>query len=231
MAHVMKIGIVDDDENMLHFVSRVLDTDGYRCETFRRGRDLLNALGRDTFDLLVLDWNMPDMTGIEILEWAHAHIDPCPQVIMLTSRSDKDDIAAALHAGADDYIVKPESPLVISARVAAVLRRARMRPVIGRYDRFGAYLFDRQSETVTLNDELVALTAKEYALAHVFFMNLNKPLSRKYLMEAVWKSMAELTTRTLDMHVSRIRSKLQLKSDNGYRLQTVFNYGYRLETF
>ncbi|MFM2370639.1 MAG: hypothetical protein RIS85_361 [Pseudomonadota bacterium] len=226
----MRIGIVDDEEAMLEFVSGVLDTDGFHCDTFRRGRDLISVLGRETFDLLVLDWNVPDMSGLEILEWAQRHIDPCPPVIMLTSRSDKDDVAMALLAGADDFIVKPESPVVISARVAAVLRRARARPATDRFDTFGPYVFDRQSESVALHDQQIALTAKEFALAHMFFSNLHKPLSRRYLMESIWKSVAELTTRTLDMHVSRIRSKLQLRSDNGYRLQTVFNYGYRLES-
>ncbi|MCY1672553.1 response regulator transcription factor [Novosphingobium sp. SL115] len=226
----MRIGIVDDEEAMLEFVSGVLKADEFHCDTFRRGRDLISVLGRETFDLLVLDWNVPDMNGLEILEWAQRHIDPCPPVIMLTSRSDKDDVAMALLAGADDFIVKPESPVVISARVAAVLRRVRARPATDRFDNFGPYVFDRQTESVSLHNEPIALTAKEFALAHMFFSNLHKPLSRRYLMESIWKSVAELTTRTLDMHVSRIRSKLQLRSDNGYRLQTVFNYGYRLES-
>lgn len=226
----MKIGIVDDEEAILEFVSGVLDADGYHCQVFRRGLDLISVLGRETFDLLVLDWNVPDMNGLEILQWAQRHIEPSPPVIMLTSRSDKDDVARALLAGADDFIVKPESAVVISARVAAVLRRVRARPSADRFERFGPYVFDRQTETVTLNEQPVGLTAKEFALALMFFSNLHKPLSRRYLMESIWKSVADLATRTLDMHVSRIRSKLQLRADNGYRLQTVFNYGYRLET-
>jgi len=226
----MKIGIVDDDDTMLQFVSRLFDTEGFRSVSFRRGRDLITALARETFDLLILDWNMPDMSGMEILNWVQARIEPCPQVIMLTSRSDKDDVAAALHAGADDYIVKPESAIVITARVHAVLRRVQPRVMAERFERFGAYEFDRVGETVTLDGTPVVLTGKEFALAYLFFANQHKPLSRGYLMEAVWKSVADLTTRTLDMHVSRIRTKLQLRSDNGFRLQTVFNYGYRLES-
>jgi DNA-binding response OmpR family regulator len=226
----MRIGIVDDDHTMLEFLSRLLEADGCHCDVFRSGRDLLTMLGRESFDLLLLDWNMPDLTGMEILDWVQHHIEPCPQVIMVTSRSDKDDVAAALYAGADDYIVKPESSVVISARVSAVLRRSRIRAPAGRYESFGAYQFDRLHGIVTLNDEPIVLTAKEFALAYVLFRNMHRPLSRRYLMEAVWKTVAELSTRTLDMHVSRIRTKLHLRSDNGYRLQTVFNYGYRLES-
>jgi DNA-binding response OmpR family regulator len=226
----MKIGIVDDDDTMLQFVSRLFDTEGFRCVSFRRGRDLVSALARETFDLLILDWNMPDMSGMDVLNWVQAQITPCPQVIMLTSRSDKDDVAAALHAGADDYIVKPESAIVITARVHAVLRRVQPKPATERFERFGSYEFDRTSETVTLDGDPIVLTGKEFALAYLFFANQHKPLSRGYLMESVWKSVADLTTRTLDMHVSRIRTKLRLRSENGYRLQTVFNYGYRLES-
>ena len=226
----MRIGIADDDDTMIEFVSRILEGAGYHCDVFKRGRDMMSALVRDSFDLLILDWNMPDLSGMEIMAWAQAHVRPCPPIIMLTSRSDKDDVAAALQAGADDYIVKPESAIVIAARVEAVLRRTRARPAGDRLMHFGAYTFDVLDEVVTLNDVPVALTNKEYALAHVLFMHLHKPLSRRYLMEAVWKSVADLTTRTLDMHVSRIRSKLELRSENGFRLQTVFNYGYRLET-
>lgn len=226
----MKIGIVDDDDTMLQFVSRLFDAEGFRCVSFRRGRDLVSALARETFDLLILDWNMPDMSGMDILNWVQAQIAPCPQVIMLTSRSDKDDVAAALHAGADDYIVKPESAIVITARVHAVLRRVQPKATTERFERFGAYEFDRTAETVTLGGDPIVLTGKEFALAYLFFANQHKPLSRGYLMESVWKSVADLTTRTLDMHVSRIRTKLRLRSENGYRLQTVFNYGYRLES-
>ncbi|WP_295530469.1 response regulator transcription factor [Novosphingobium sp. Chol11] len=226
----MRIGIVDDDHTMLEFLSRLLEADGCNCDVFRSGRDLLTMLGRESFDLLLLDWNMPDMTGMEILDWVQHHLEPCPQVIMVTSRSDKDDVAAALQAGADDYIVKPESSVVISARVKAVLRRSRLRAPAGRYESFGVYVFDRLHGIVTLHDEPIVLTAKEFALAYVLFRNMHRPLSRRYLMEAVWKTVAELSTRTLDMHVSRVRTKLHLRSDNGYRLQTVFNYGYRLES-
>ena len=227
----MRIAVVDDDEATIEFVSQVLGQRGHTCVPFRRSRDVPIALSRDTFDLLVLDWNMPDLSGMEIIVWARANLEVCPPVIILTSRSDKDDIAAALNAGADDFIVKPESAIVIAARVEAVLRRSAVVPVERGVEVFGAYAFDRSSETVKINGAQVALTAKEFELARVFFTNPHRPLSRAYLMETVWKSVAELSTRTLDMHVSRIRSKLQLSADNGYRLQTIFGFGYRLEVF
>lgn len=227
----MRIAIVDDDEASLDFVSRVLERHGHGCVTFQRSRDVPVALQRDTYDLLILDWNMPSLSGMDIVAWARSNLPAPPPVIMLTSRADKDDVAAALNAGADDFIVKPESAVVIAARVEALLRRTTAQPIDSRIETYGPYIFDRLNETVTLNGDPIVVTSKEFALARLFFANQHKPLSRRYLMETVWKSVAELTTRTLDMHVSRIRSKLHLRSDNGYRLQTVFGYGYRLESF
>lgn len=226
----MRIGVVDDDEATIVFISQVLANAGYSCVPFRRGSDMIPALRDDTFDLLIFDWNMPELTGLDLVAWARANIAQCPPIIMLTSRSDKEDIAAALNAGADDFIIKPESAIVIAARVDAVLRRTQTPPSTSQQHRFGPYEFDRQYERAMLNNLDVMLTGKEFALSYLFFSNLHKPLSRRYIMEKVWKSMADLSTRTLDMHVSRIRSKLQLCPDNGYRLETVFGFGYRLET-
>jgi len=225
----MRIGVVDDDEASIAFISQVLAASGHSCVHFSRSSDVLPALRDDTFDLLILDWNMPDLSGIEIVTWARANITPSPPIIMLTSRSDKEDIAAALNAGADDFIVKPESAIVIAARVDALLRRSHVTP---RQDEqaFGPYRFDLRNERVSLHGTDVMLTGKEFALALLFFNSLHKPLSRRYIMARIWKSMADLSTRTLDMHVSRIRAKLKLCADNGYRLETVFGYGYRLET-
>ncbi len=226
----MRIGVVDDDEATVGFLSQVLANGGHTCVPFRRSSDVIPALRDDTFDLLLFDWNMPELNGLDLVNWAHSNIAPCPPIIMLTSRSDKEDIAAALNAGADDFIIKPESAIVIAARVDAVLRRTHAAPPTAGRDRFGPYEFDRQYERATLHDMDVMLTSKEFALSLLFFSNPQKPLSRRYIMEKVWKTMAGISTRTLDMHVSRIRSKLRLCPDNGYRLETVFGFGYRLET-
>jgi DNA-binding response OmpR family regulator len=225
----MHIAIVDDDETILRFVSRALEEDSHRCTAFRSGRSFLSAISRETFDLLIVDWNMPEMSGIEIIQSLNAAQGDRPPIIMLTSRAEKEDIAAALNQGADDFIVKPESPVVISARVNALLRRSMGNAHTADTLRFGSYMFDRRRNAVTFSDRDIVLTSKEFALALLLFMNQSRPLSRSYIMEAVWKSLADLSTRTLDMHISRIRTKLSLRSENGFCLRTVFGYGYRLE--
>jgi DNA-binding response OmpR family regulator len=150
---------------------------------------------------------------------------------MMANRSANRVITDALNAGADDYITKPEERSVIAARVTAWLREAE---TIGAFDTevtYGPYHMHRLDNTVTIGDKTVDLTAKEFELAELFFSNSNRTLSREFLMQTIWRTTATLATRTLDMHISRVRAKLQLQPENGFRIFTVFGYGYRLETF
>lgn len=225
----MRIAVVDDDSSMSSYIAGIANDLGYNSQVFNGGDQLVTALRRDTYDLVMLDWNMPGKSGIETLETIRDTIEDAPPVIMLTNRADKRDIAAALQAGADDYIIKPEVPEIIAARMGAVLRRTiKVDPTV-RVEEVGPYTFDYINRTIKVHGQDVVLTSKEYNLALMFFRNLNRALSRSYLLQTLWNSVADLPTRTLDMHVSRIRSKLALTAENGYRVQTVFGYGYRLE--
>lgn len=228
----MRIAIADDDETTRLFLSDLLTQSGHLCAPFRNGRDLTTALQRDTFDLLVIDWAMPEPDGLDVMRWARDNLASCPPMIMLTNRAAKDDIVACLNMGADDYIVKPELPHVILARINAVLRRSAPRAQAeAQFEQFGDYTFDRLREVVVYDGQEANLTSKEFALARLLFRNMHRALSRSYLLETLWNSTADVHTRTLDMHVSRIRSKLRLRPENGYRLLPIFSYGYRLETF
>ncbi len=227
----MRIAIADDHKDMREFMRTTLQQAEYPCSEFSNGRELITALQRETFDLLVIDWNMPEQSGIEVIYWARANLAPCPPIIVLTSRSDSADIVAALEAGADDYIVKPEKPAVIVARVRSALRRVTPQAAAQRFQTYGDFVFDRSNNTIVAYGEVVAMRPKEFALAELFLQNGHRPLSRGYILQAVWNSVADLPTRTLDMHVSRVRAKLNLHPANGYRLQTVFGYGYRFEQF
>lgn len=228
----MRIAVADDEETIREFMNTLLTDGGHKCSVFRDGRDLMNAMMRDTFDLVIIDWMMPPANGMDILKWARTTLSPCPPIIMLTSRADKSDVAEALNAGADDYIIKPETKNVILARVDAVMRRTTHQPEKQvRIEEFGCYSFDRMSNNVMLGDEEIVLTAREFSLARMFFLNPNRAFSRAYILETLWNSVPDLPTRTLDMHISRIRSKLRLGPENGYRLQTIFGHGYRLEVF
>lgn len=227
----MRIAVVDDEESVTDFVGNALRVAGHHCVAFRTSAALVAALRRDTFDLVLLDWNLPDGSGIELLRSVREAVSRAPAVIMLTNRANKDDLAAALHAGADDYIIKPETANVIVARVEAVLRRARPARATQRVLTFDQHTFDQLTETAAVGEEEVALSAKEFQLALTLFENLHRALSRTYLLETIWQSSGDLPTRTLDMHVSRIRTKLKLVPENGYRIVAISGYGYRLERF
>ncbi|MBU0556703.1 MAG: response regulator transcription factor [Alphaproteobacteria bacterium] len=226
----MKIAVVDDDPQIAEHIFSIVVKAGFQCDAFPNGKSFVAAQRRNTFDLVFLDWNLPDTTGLELVRDLRAATSGYTRVIMLTSRSDKDDVAEALNLGADDYIVKPESPQVIKARMDAVLRRGAP-ATVSRIIEIDGYRFDRLTDSVFFDEESVDLSGKEFALAQILLENPHKPLSRAYLLQKIWNNAADLSTRTLDVHVSKLRLKLQLRPERGYRIVPIAGYGYRLERF
>lgn len=226
----MRIAIADDDADIITFLKNIIENMGHVSVAFSDGDKLASALLRDTFDLILVDWNMPGKSGIEIVRWVRESLEEAPAIIMMTSRSAKQDISEALNAGADDYITKPEDDSVIAARISAILRRSAPPHAMAKSVTYGRYEFDRMEQSVSFGNETVKLTSKEFDLSELLFRNHDRTLSRAYIMETIWRTNADLATRTLDMHISRLRSKLSLRPENGFRIFTVFGYGYRLET-
>jgi DNA-binding response OmpR family regulator len=226
----MRVVIADDESDVVHFLKSIVEEQGHVAVSFSDGNLLAQALVRDTFDLLILDWNIPGKDGLATLQWMKTALPERPPVIMMTNRSAKKDISDALNAGADDYITKPEDRSVVAARINAMLRRNAGSGAFDAEAVYGKYHLNRIDQTVTINGKAVTLTAKEFELADLFFRNADRTLSRNYIMETIWRTTAALATRTLDMHISRVRAKLDLQPENGFRIFTVFGYGYRLET-
>ena len=224
----MRLAVLEDEPELARLMRGVVESAGYGCHLFRTGTALRTALGRETFDLLVLDWNVPDMTGLDLLGWANENVEHRPPVLFVTSRSDEGDIVRALNAGADDYVVKPFRTAELLARMSALLRR-RAQPTGAALEAFGRHCFDSKSFGVTIDGEAVVLTQKEFELGLLFFRNMDRALSRAYLLEKVWGQNPDLLTRTLDVHVSRIRVKLGLRPEQGFKLAPVYAFGYRLE--
>ncbi len=227
----MKIAVLDDDQDMLTSISALMTEGGYRPTAFSRSAALLSALRRETFDLLIVDWQLPDRSGLDVIRWARLNLDPTPPMLLVTSRTDDADIVEGLAAGADDFLSKPVSPAVLMARVGALLRRAYANRGAGSLETQANLTFNAGASSVATPTGEVVLTAKEFALALVLFRNIHRALSRTYLTEAVWGGDPGLSSRSLDMHISRIRAKLGLRPENGFRLTPVYSYGYRLEWF
>lgn len=226
----MRVVIADDEADVINFLKSIIEEQGHSVVSFTDGSMLSQALVRETYDLVILDWNIPGKDGLAILQWMKGALPERPPVIMMTNRSAKKDISDALNAGADDYITKPEDRSVVAARINAMLRRNAGSGAFDAAATYGKYHLNRIDQTVIINGKAITLTAKEFELADLFFRNADRTLSRNYIMETIWRTTAALATRTLDMHISRVRAKLDLQPENGFRIFTVFGYGYRLET-
>jgi len=135
----------------------------------------------------------------------------------------------ALDSGVDDYAVKPIQPVILRAKIAALLRRGQAHRPPSRVIAFEDYVFHTAAEIVVVGGKPISLTSKEFGLALLMFQSMHRALSRSFLLEAIWDRNPDLPTRTLDMHISRIRSKLRFDAVHGYRLTSIHSYGYRLD--
>ena len=181
------------------------------------------------FEVFVLDWTLPDITGLEVLKLLRAQPQIVAPIIFATVRDAETDVVRALDAGADDYLIKPVRHQELLARINAVTRRLN-RALIGTVDEvFGAYRFVPSGREVYRDQKALDLTAKEFELAIFLFKNTGKLLSRELISNTVWGRPVLELSRTIDTHISRIRKKLELSPTNGYRLQPIYNSGYRLE--
>lgn len=224
----MRIAALDDDPLQLEFFTHALAAMGHTCRTFSTGAALLKDLRRETFDLLIVDWQLPDMHGPEIVTWVREQLGPTLPILFVTNRQSEDDIVQGLACGADDYMVKPVRMAEFSARVGALLRRAYPDNAKGVMV-FGRYRFIADAHSLEMDGKPVELKAREYELALFLFQNLGRLLSRDHLREVIWGHSAEVISRSLDTHISRLRTLLDLRPDNGYMITAVYGVGYRFE--
>jgi two-component system, OmpR family, response regulator RegX3 len=224
----VRIAILEDDPDQLALLRRWISDDGHDVHGWLSGREAMKQAGRESFDLFMLDWQVPDVSGAEVLKWLRANVSKTVPVLFVTVRDSEQDIVFALENGADDYMVKPVRRQELLARVRALLRRAY--PIEEqKLLSFPPFDIDIQRSEVRKNGTKIDLTPKEFELTVTLFRNMGRLLSRGHLQETVWGRSADLATRTVDTHVSQVRKKLDLKPESGYRVVPVYNYGYRLE--
>lgn len=223
----MQVAVLEDDPDQRDVIVTWLEAGGHAVRGFGDGAAFIDQVGRDRADLLLIDWMLPDTRGDKIIRWAREQLGWELPVIVLTAREDEETTLTALRAGADDYLVKPVRPAVLLARIEALARRYGAGHVSVR--RFGAYEIDLQAVRISMDAHAVELTQKEFDLAVYLFESQGKLLSRDHLLNRIWGLHAEVDTRTVDTHVSRLRKKLRLDGSHGWKVAPVYGYGYRFE--
>lgn len=229
MTH-KKILIVEDEGDILHLVKHCVEKEGFRTVVAMTGLEALKKVTEDKPDLVVLDLMLPEMDGLEVCRRLRSAPDTAMlPIIMLTAKAEESDTIVGLELGADDYVTKPFSPKTLVARVKALLRRvertAETEPDLYRY---GTLTMNLSRHEVSLGKQEVTLTTKEFGLLEHLLRHRGRVLTREVLLNAVWGYDYYGTTRTVDVHIRRLKQKLPLLEQ---AIVSVKSLGYKLKDF
>ena len=223
-----KILIVEDENDILQLVKLYLEKEGHRTVTALNGPEGLALVKTEKPDLMILDLMLPELDGLEVCKRLRSNPDTATlPIIMLTAKAEESDTIVGLELGADDYVTKPFSPKALVARVKALLRRVERIPAGGAaLYQYGPLTMDLARHEVTLGKQEVVLTAKEFGLLEHLLKHPGRVLTREVLLNAVWGYDYYGTTRTVDVHVRRLKQKLPLLED---AIVSVKSLGYKLK--
>lgn len=219
--------IVDDESSITTLISYNLAVAGFHTEVAHDGEIALQKIKEASFDLVVLDLMLPKLSGIEVCHTLRAENNSIP-ILMVTAKTDVEDIIKGLNTGADDYITKPFSPQELVARVQAILRRTREESPRDKYRSGEIEVYPHRYEAF-LKGELLTLTKKEFELLSYLLKNKGLTLSREQLLQAVWDYDFAGDTRIVDVHIAKLREKIEKDTKSPSYIQTIFGFGYKLE--
>jgi two-component system alkaline phosphatase synthesis response regulator PhoP len=214
LAHIL---IVEDEQTINELIKRNMNLVGHKCTSAFDGKEALAFIEQHSFDLVLLDVMLPGLDGFDVFERIHGI-----PTIFLTAKNGLSDRVKGLNMGADDYLTKPFEMLELLARVDAVLRRTKKENESFELDNVKIQFDSRQ---IFVEEKIIECTPKEYELLEVLVRNRNIALSREKLLELAWGYDYEGDTRTVDVHIQKLRKKLGLEN----RIKTVYKLGYRLE--
>lgn len=223
-----RVLVVEDDAALSTLLQYNLTAKGYEVEMATSAEDGRVLLEDGLFDLLILDWMLPEMSGIELCgQIRRSKLIPKLPILMLTARSEEVDRVRGLTTGADDYVVKPFSVPELMARVDAIIRRSAPERVADKLTA-GDVVMDRTSHRVMRGAREVKLGPTEFRLLEVLLENTGRVLTRNQLIDRVWSNTAEIDERTVDVHVGRLRRSL-IRGDQADPIRTVRGSGYSIE--
>jgi two-component system alkaline phosphatase synthesis response regulator PhoP len=223
----MLILVAEDDRDIADLIVHYLQKAGWRAQVAASGSDALALARAQSFDAAILDVMLPGVNGLEVCRALRAESATAElPIIIVTARAEETDRIMGLDIGADDYVAKPFSPNELVARIRALMRRSRRGDTEAKTLRFGELVMDIERHTVTDTGREVKLTAKEFMLLQYLLEHRGRVLSRDLLLSDVWGYRYTGGTRTVDVHVRRLREKMPTLSD---ALVTVKQFGYKLE--
>lgn len=229
----LNIAILEDEPEQSQLLESWLIAKKYTCDIFSTGQSLLDKLPSSSYDLLLIDWELPDINGPEVMQTIRQSLKLDTPIIFITSRDREEDIVMALNTGADDYLIKPVRQFEFLARVKANTKRSLQldqdEKTAPKLIEQTPYTFNSANQQAQVHGNIVELSSKEFELAFFIFSREGQLLERKVMLSAVWQQEADLNTRTVDTHMSIIRKKLAISPENGWRLKSIYGHGYRLE--
>ncbi len=224
----IKIAYLEDDLEQAKMVTTWFDEFNYQYEHFTQAQPMLNRLKDENFDIALLDWELPEMSGLEAVKLIRSRYHQNLPILFCSMKDNEADVVQALEAGADDYMRKPLLRIELKARLQALLRRSKGSQPENEIEH-GCYQFDLQNKKAFVSGKLVEMTDKDFEVASCLFDNMGRILSRSFLLETIWGISSDLNTRTVDVHVSRVRKALGISPETGFRIKTIYQHGYRLE--
>lgn len=220
----MRLLIIDDDQALSRFLRRELKMQQYTADNAYDGESALELLRRSSYDLMILDLNLPGMDGLDLLQQTRL-IDPGLPVLVLTARNRKEDLVQALERGADDCLVKPFSFQELQARLRSLLRRRGTASVPAAMARLSELVIHTDERRVMRGDRKIDLTPREFSLLEHLMKNAGKPVSRMTLMREVWNAPFDPSTNVVDVYMKYLRDKID-RNEERKLIRTVRGVGY-----
>ncbi len=225
----MRFALFDIQDQQRKTLTDALSEAGHESHFFMSNEQGLQELVHQSFALLILNWENTSSEKRAYLHGLRSQSGPTLPIMLLVEAGAEEEIVTGLAAGANDFLVKPIRKEALLTRIHVLLQHAYPTWQAADQIEFGIYKFETRKARLTINGSSITLTQKEFDLGLLLFKNMGRPLSRAYILESVWATDNEVSSRTMDTHISRVRHKLQLQPEHGFRLAPVYGYGYKLE--